>query len=57
MSIDLDVADGIATITFNRPERLNALDPEHYSTLSKTFVTVRDEAPTASTAAAPALPM
>jgi E-phenylitaconyl-CoA hydratase len=42
MPIDLEINEGIATITFNRPERLNAFDPEHYATLSKTFVAVRD---------------
>ena len=44
MSIDLEVDEGIATITFNRPERLNAFDPDHYEALSKTFAAVRDDA-------------
>lgn len=43
MSIDLDIADGIATITINRPERLNALDAEHYAALSARFVQARDD--------------
>ena len=34
MSIDADVMDGIATITINRPERMNAMDAEHYKGLS-----------------------
>ena len=44
MPIDLEVDEGIATITFNRPERLNAFDPDHYEALSKTFAAVRDDA-------------
>lgn len=45
MSIDCDVsADGIALITINRPERLNALDAEHYEQLSATWIRVRDDA-------------
>jgi E-phenylitaconyl-CoA hydratase len=43
MAIDFAVDDGVATITFNRPERLNALDPDHYAELSRIFVTVRDD--------------
>jgi E-phenylitaconyl-CoA hydratase len=43
MSIDLAVLDGIATITLNRPERLNAMDAEHYQALSDAWVTVRDD--------------
>ncbi len=44
MSIDLNVSDdGIALITINRPERLNAMDAEHYQALSKAWSTVRDD--------------
>ncbi len=43
MSIDLRVADGIATIVINRPERLNALDPAHYRDLSAAWIRVRDD--------------
>jgi E-phenylitaconyl-CoA hydratase len=41
--IDLDIAAGVATITLNRPDRLNALDAEHYRLLSETWVRVRDD--------------
>jgi E-phenylitaconyl-CoA hydratase len=44
MSIDLEVADGIATITINRPERMNAMDAEHYRGLSQAWMRVRDDA-------------
>jgi E-phenylitaconyl-CoA hydratase len=43
MSIDVEVVDGIATITINRPERMNAMDAEHYSALSRAWIRVRDE--------------
>ena len=43
MSIDYTVSDeGIALITINRPERLNAMDAEHYRALSQAWVQVRD---------------
>jgi E-phenylitaconyl-CoA hydratase len=43
MSIDFTVEDGIAIITINRPERLNAMDAEHYKGLSQAWMTVRDD--------------
>jgi E-phenylitaconyl-CoA hydratase len=44
MSIDLNVSDeGIALITINRPERLNAMDAEHYQALSQAWCRVRDD--------------
>ncbi|MGO4832027.1 enoyl-CoA hydratase/isomerase family protein [Rhizobiaceae sp. 2RAB30] len=42
MSIDLTVEDGVATVTINRPDRLNAMDAEHYSLLSGAWVEIRD---------------
>lgn len=43
MSIDFAVQDGIATITMNRPERLNAMDAAHYQALSEAWIAVRDD--------------
>jgi E-phenylitaconyl-CoA hydratase len=44
MSIDFDLDEaGIATITINRPERLNAMDAEHYAGLSEAWIRVRDD--------------
>jgi enoyl-CoA hydratase/carnithine racemase len=43
MSIDFAVRDGIATVTINRPERLNAMDAEHYRLLSEAWTEVRDD--------------
>lgn len=45
MSIDFNLdEDGIALITINRTERLNAMDREHYDALSKAWIRVRDDA-------------
>ena len=44
MSIDVEVAEGICTIVINRPERLNAMDAEHYQGLSQAWCRVRDDA-------------
>jgi len=44
MSIDLSVANHVATITINRPERMNAMDAEHYAGLSAAWERVRDDA-------------
>jgi E-phenylitaconyl-CoA hydratase len=43
MSIDLELDDGVAVITLNRPERLNAMDYDHYRELSRVWVRVRDD--------------
>jgi E-phenylitaconyl-CoA hydratase len=43
MSIDLNVANHIATITINRPDRMNAMDAEHYAGLSAAWERVRDD--------------
>lgn len=45
MAIDFTVSnEGVALITINRPERLNAMDAEHYAALSRAWCTVRDDA-------------
>ena len=43
MSIDLTVRDRVALLTINRPERLNAMDAEHYQALSECWMRVRDD--------------
>lgn len=43
MAIDLTLDGHVATITINRPERMNALDAEHYAALSAAWVRVRDD--------------
>lgn len=44
MSIDFELdAGGIATITINRPARLNSLDSDHYRDLSQAWTRVRDD--------------
>jgi len=43
VSIDFELEDGIATVTINRPERLNAMDTEHYRLLSEAWKRVRDD--------------
>lgn len=44
MSVDCDVDDdGIALITINRPERMNAMDAEAYQQLSDAWSRVRDD--------------
>lgn len=44
MSIDLiKNADGVAVITINRPEKLNAFDAEHYEQLSAAWSETRDD--------------
>jgi E-phenylitaconyl-CoA hydratase len=44
VSIDVSVSEeGVALITINRPERLNAMDAEHYKGLSQAWMRVRDD--------------
>tara|TARA_R110001606_G_scaffold314379_2_gene461051 strand:- start:26040 stop:26819 length:780 start_codon:yes stop_codon:yes gene_type:complete len=44
MAIDFELNDeGIAVITINRPERMNAMDEEHYQGLSNAWTRVRDD--------------
>jgi E-phenylitaconyl-CoA hydratase len=43
MAVDFEVREGVAVITMNRPERLNALDHEAYRQLSEAWVQVRDD--------------
>ena len=44
MAIEFELAsDGIATIIINRPDRLNAMDADHYRGLSEAWVRVRDD--------------
>ena len=42
MSIIFEKKDKIAYITINRPEAMNAMDPETYEQLSKAWIEVRD---------------
>jgi len=43
MPVELALDDGIALITMNRPEALNALDAEAYAQLSEAWIRVRDD--------------
>lgn len=44
MPIDFEVDDqGVALITINRPERMNAMDAAHYAELSRRWCMVRDD--------------
>jgi len=42
MALLFEVQDRIATLTINRPEAMNAMDPETYSELSRAWIEVRD---------------
>src|ERR1700690_1344165 len=42
MALLFETSDHIATITFNRPEAMNAMDPETYQQLSDAWIEVRD---------------
>lgn len=43
MSIDFELTGGVALITLNRPERLNAMDADAYRALSDAWIRVRDD--------------
>jgi E-phenylitaconyl-CoA hydratase len=43
MSVDVEVAAHVATITINRPERMNAMDGATYEALSQAWERVRDD--------------
>ena len=43
MAIDFTLENHVATITINRPERMNAMDAEHYAALSAAWERVRDD--------------
>lgn len=43
MTVELAVDEGVAVITMNRPERLNAMDAEAYRQLSSAWQRVRDD--------------
>jgi len=43
VSIDVEIEGHIAVITINRPDRLNAMDAEHYHGLSQAWMRVRDD--------------
>lgn len=43
MSIDFALDQGVAIVTINRPERLNAMDGEHYRALNTCWTRVRDD--------------
>lgn len=43
MAIDFEQSDDVAVSTINRPERLNAMDAEHYAGLSQAWIRVRDD--------------
>jgi enoyl-CoA hydratase/carnithine racemase len=42
MALLFEVKDKVALLTFNRPEAMNAMDPETYSELSQAWIEVRD---------------
>lgn len=38
-----EVEDNLARVTLNRPEKLNAMDPEMYTALSEAWIEIRDD--------------
>ena len=43
MGVEFELSDGVALITLNRPERMNAMDADAYRALSECWVRVRDD--------------
>ncbi len=43
MAIEFTLDNHVATITINRPERMNAMDGAHYEALSDAWIRVRDD--------------
>jgi enoyl-CoA hydratase/carnithine racemase len=43
VSVEFGISDGVALITLNRPERLNAMDADAYRALSEAWTRVRDD--------------
>ena len=43
MTVDLEIRDHVATVTINRPQRLNAMDAPTYDALSEAWQRVRDD--------------
>jgi enoyl-CoA hydratase/carnithine racemase len=43
VGVDFELTDGVAVITLNRPERMNAMDADAYQALSEAWVRVRDD--------------
>lgn len=43
MSVDYDLSNGVAQITINRPEKMNAMDQATYDALSEAWIQVRDD--------------
>jgi len=43
MPIDVELSGGVAVITINRPERMNAMDADAYAALSEAWQRVRDD--------------
>jgi E-phenylitaconyl-CoA hydratase len=41
--IDFELSDGVATVTLNRPESMNALNARGYEELSAAWTTIRDD--------------
>lgn len=43
MPITCEVVESVAVVTIDRPEKLNALDADHYDALSSAWIRVRDD--------------